>query len=385
MIRPAMICIMAGMISAAQTPNQPKPATPQPSPATQTTPMPPAASPAVADSDTVITIQGLCPPATGAAPRAAAKKGSAATKKATGATASPDCTTTITKGQLEKLIATLNTSNQPVTPQVRRQFAQNYVELLAWNDAAKKAGVDDANFAELMRFVRMRTLVNAYRTRLDEQYRKPPDSEVDAYYKQNISKYEELKLSRLFIPAKNPSAQDKDAWEKKAAELANELHDRAAKGEDMEKLQKEAYTTLALTIMPPNSSLGSRRRGTLSQPQEQELFALKPGEVSKVEQEAAGYTIYKVEGRETMPVDKVKDEIARELSRQSMEAKVKAVNSGIRADLNDKYFGPPTPPVAPPSMVPPNVVRPSAVPSPAAPGAKPAPPQPAASPSAPKP
>ena len=231
---------------------------------------------------------------------------------------------------------------------MRRNLAQAYVELLTFTQAAEKAGVDkDPKFAEVMRLVRMRTLEDFYRRNTEEKYRNPPATEIQAYYTQNLAKYEEIKLSRIFIPAKNPSTPAKDDWEKKAAQVANDIHDRAAKGEDFEKLQKEAYTTLGLTITPPSTTSGTRRRGMLTAPEEQELFALKGGEVSKLEQEPAGYIIYKVESKETLPMDRVKDEISRELFRQKMDGQLKSVTAAVHADFNDQYFGPPAAPPRP--------------------------------------
>jgi hypothetical protein len=381
MLRLAMSSLLAAMISAAQAPN-PQSAPAQPALTTQATPAPAVAGPAaVADTQAVITIHGLCSGAAATHPGTAAKKG-------TPAASTRDCTTTITKAQMEKTIRAVHTNNQPIDPQMRRQIAQAYVQMLTWAAAAEKAGTEkDPDVRELLRLVRLKALADAYREHLGHQYGNPTENEITAYYNENTSKYEELKLSRIFIPAKNPSAQDKDAWEKKAAQLANDLRDRATKGEDLEKLQKETFATLGLTIAPPSTNMGERRRGMLPQALEQELFALKPGEVSKVEQEAAGYTIYKVESKQTMPIDKVKGEISRELARARMEAKAKEINTGVRVDLNESYFRPPATPGPAPSMVPPGpAARPSAAPAGAQPVASPAPePQPTASPSAPKP
>ena len=315
------------------------PATTSPSVSKTTATPAPATDPgtSVAPTEPVITAKGVCPnrPVTKAAPGAPKP-------------APAPCQTVVTKGQFEKLVNAVSPSNQNVPPAMRRNLAQAYVELLAYAQAAEKAGVDkDPKFIEVMRLVRMRTLADIYRRDMEEKYRTPPPNEIQAYYDQNVSKYEEIKLSRIFIPAKNPSAQDKDAWEKKAAQLSTELHDRAAKGEDLEKLQKEAYTTLGLTIAPPNTTVGTRRRGMMAPQEEQELFALKPGDVSKVEQEPAGYIIYKLESRQTLPVDQVKDEIARELSRQKMDAQIKAITATVKAEFNDQYFGSPAPAVAP--------------------------------------
>lgn len=339
MIRCSLFLVLfAVSIGDAQV--APKPATqppadktaPQPSTAKPSNP-PPAPDPAdsVPATEPIITVKGLCSaaPAKSAAPASAAR----------------DCTTTVTKAQFEKLLNALKTASQTIPPNMRRNLAQSYVELMAYAQAAEKAGIDkDSKFIEIMRLERMKVLADLYRRDVDEKYRTPPEADVLAYYNQNLPRYEEIKLSRIFIPAKNPSAQNKDDWEKKAAQVATDLHDRAARGEDLEKLQKEAYATLGLTISPPSTTLGSRRRGMLTPADEKELFALKPSEVSSVKQEPAGYIIYKVESKETLPLDQVKDEISRELFRQKFDAQMKAVTESVKAEFNDQYFGSAVPP-----------------------------------------
>lgn len=333
----AAAAICGAQVAPQQT--QPQPPSALPPQVTPKPPSPPAVPPdtasAVTAAQPVITVKGVC-----ATP---------ARKPAAGAPAKPaaaaPCTTIVTKAQFEKLLNAISPSSQAVAPAMRRNLAQAYVELLAYAQAATKAGVDkDPKFVEVLHLMRMRALADIYRRDLEEKYRTPPPTEIQSYYNQNLSRYEEIKLSRIFIPAKNTSAQNKDDWEKKAAQVANDIHDRAAKGEDLEKLQKEAYTTLGLTIAPPNTVVGTRRRGMLAPQEEQELFALKPGDVSKLEQEPAGYIIYKLESKQTLPLDQVKDEISRELFRQKFDGQVKAVTSGVQAEFNDQYFGPSTPP-----------------------------------------
>lgn len=400
MIRSLVIFMLAmAVICTAQTPGQPAPAaqgnaqqqqpsqppaaTTQAPPATVPPAMPkplspPAAPNAAASVDPaapVITINGVCDSTP------VRKPGTAATAKP--ASSGAVCKTTITKAQFDKLMKAVNPSNQNIAPTMRRNLAQAYVELMTFSQAAQKAGIDkDPDFLEVMRAVRMSTLRDFYRRKLEEKYRTPPMEEVEAYYQQNLPKYEEIKLSRIFIPAKNPASPSKDDWEKKAAEVANDIHDRAAKGEDLEKLQKEAFTTLGLTITPPSTSSGTRRRGMMAPNEEQELFTLKAGEVSKLEQGPAGYTIYKVESKQTLPVDRVKDEISRELFRQKMDAQLKSVTGAVHADFNEQYFGPanqPAPPRLPPGAKEPPGEREQANPS------TPKPPAPAATPTTPPP
>lgn len=375
----------AQQFAAQQTPVQPaNSATPQPAPkpgVETPAPNPGADVPAMAS---VITIQGLCSPASTAKTGAtAATKSTASGKNAAGA----PCKTVVTKAQFEKILDAVNPGTQPVAPAMRRNLGQTYVDLLTFSQAAHKAGIDkDPNFNEYMRLLRMKALQDFYRRKLEKEDRNPPESEIEAYYKQNIQKYEQIKLGRIFIPAKNPSAANKDDWEKKAAQEASDIHDRAVKGEDLEKLQKEAYTTLGLTISPPATNTGNRRRGMLAPSEEKELFDLKAGDVSQVEQEPAGYIIYKVDSKETLPEAQVKDEISRELFRQKMESQLKSVNASVHADFNDQYFEPSSPPPAAvrpgrPGPVPPGMREPGERAEPASPGAKP--PAPAANPNPP--
>lgn len=399
MIRNILIFILATAAMWGQTQSPaPPPSTAQPSPSA-TTPAPQPATPPspqitlkpgtppaqpesaskVAPTAAVITIKGICN--NGPAKRPAS---TATRKTAPAAAATGTCQTVISREEFEKLIQSVN-PNLP--PAMRRNVAQAYVELMAFAQAAEKAGVEnDPKFKEQIRLMRLQALASIYRRDLEDKSKNASPQDIQAYYSQNLPKYEEIKLDRIFIPAKNPSSPAKDDWEKKAEQAANDIHDRAAKGEDFEKLQKEAYTTLGLTIAPPNTSVGTRRRGMLAPAEEQELFALKAGDVSKVEQEPAGFIIYKVESKQTLSQDQVKDEISRELSRQKMESQMKSVTSSVKADFNDQYFSAPnTPPVgmAPGAQPPGGPVPRPAAPAPAHAPAPASPPASTATPQAP--
>jgi hypothetical protein len=294
-------------------------------------------------TEPVLVIDGVCDATPVNRTGATGKSGAGAAAPRANSTA---CKTVVTKADFEKLLSAANPNGQPLQPNMRRGLAQRYVDLLTFSQAAHKAGIDkDPNFNEFMRLVRMGTLKQFYQQKVEKEYQTLPQAEVQAYYDQNIQKYEEIKLSRIFIPAKNPSAptKDEDEWTKKASQEANDLHDRAVKGENPDTLQKEAYTALGLTITPPASAMGVRRRGMMSHSEEEELFALKAGDISKVEQQPAGYVIYKVESKETLPPAQVKDEISRQLTRQKIDSKVRAVTESAHASFNDKYFGPANP------------------------------------------
>ena len=280
---------------------------------------------------TVITVHGSCTTHTGAKPTGA--KGAAA----------KDCTTRITKKQFDTLLNMVMPPNQSPTPQMRRTLAQRYVELLAVAEAAQKAGVENSPEYALLR---LRGLAEAYQRELDLKYKKVPPSETEAYYNQHKGEFESATLRRLYIPKADPAkpkatADEKAAFAKKAQEIGDQMQQRANKGEDMEALEKDAYSKLGLTITPPSTQIGPVRKGALPAATDKQIFALAQGGTYK-DDEPTAVVIYKVESKETLPLDKVKDEIARKMERQKMDSTMKAITSSVKADYNDKYFGPAT-------------------------------------------
>jgi hypothetical protein len=357
MICRLIICLFIASTALAQTPgaNKKQGSTATKAPAASPTPTPQATPPSLLNRDEkpaelppdapVISIKGLCP----------AEEKPAVTNKVP---STSDCSMTVTKQQFDNLVKAFNTKNQNVTPAQRRNLGQSYVELLVFSEAAKAAGVGNSpTYAEVMRVLRMKTLADLYRNELAEQYRTPSEQEIEDYYKANQEKFEGAKLSRVFIPASDPdpqaTAQKKADYLKKAQQVADDIQARAAKGEDMSKLQKEAYTTLAIAATPPTTDLSLARHGTFPPKIDQEIFSHKAGEVFRSD-EGTGHMIYKVESKQTSPLDSVKAEIIQQLFRQKMEAKTKELNSAVHTDYNENYFGPPAAPMQLKPPQPPN-------------------------------
>jgi hypothetical protein len=357
MIRRLIICLFIASTALAQTPGAAKK---QGSTATKDssaspTPTPQATPPSLLNRDEkpaelppdapVISIKGLCP----------AEEKPAVTNKVP---STSDCSMTVTKQQFDNLVKAFNTNNQNVTPAQRRNLGQSYVELLIFSEAAKAAGVENTpTYKEVMRVLRLKTLADLYRNQLAEQYRNPSQQEIEEYYKANPDKFEGAKLSRIFIPANDPDPQataaKKAEYQKKVQQVADDIQARAAKGEDMSKLQKDAYTALGIAATPPATDLGLARHGAFPPKIDQEIFSHKAGEVFRSD-EGTGHMIYRVESRQTSPLESVKSEIIQQLFRQKMEAKTKELNSSVHTEYDEKYFGPPVTPMQLKPPAPPN-------------------------------
>ena len=343
MVRNRLICVLltassflSAQFASAQTkaPTSKAPAA-QGTKAPASTPTPnapadkkqPAATQDAAAEETVITVHGLCD------------------KNDKAATASKDsCFTTVGREEFDKVTQAVTKPDQPLPPAGKRALAEKYVELLVFANAAKEAGVDQsADFAAALYLLQLRTLAEFYQRQLELEYRNPPQAEIDAYYKEHAGDFVSANVSRVYVPKNDPSGkattpEQKTAFSAKASQVADEMLGRASKGENLEKLQKDSYEKLGVSSTPPSTAIGTIRKGSLPAGDDKQMFALETGGVFK--SEAAGaFTVYKLETKQNLAQETVKDEISRLIFRQKMEKKVKELNASIKSDLDDKYFG----------------------------------------------
>ena len=66
---------------------------------------------------------------------------------------------------------------------------------------------------------------------------------------------------------------------------------------------------------------------------------LKAGETSQLISTPNGYLIYKVGEKDTLPLDKVHDEIVSTLRSQRLQDAMQAIQQSATPQLNEKYFG----------------------------------------------
>jgi hypothetical protein len=322
-------------------PSPPSPSAPNAPKASQTAPPAEAKAPEikVAPADAVITLKGFCDDP--------AKQGDA-------------CQTVITREQFEKVVDAL----QPgMPPTARRQLAANYARALVMSRAAAKKGLDKTpHYDQMMLFARMQILSQALTRNLQEEAGKVSDGDVEKYYNDNQGAYEQATVLRIFVPhskqftgpppSVNKAGVKLTDKEKQAAmgarekagqaamkKLADSLQKRAAKGEDIDKLEKEAYLAAGLKQTPPTTKMGKVRRNALPQAHSAALD-LKPGEVSPVFSDPGGHTIYKMVSKQTLALDAVKTEIHNAIGSKRYRDAMQPYQAGANLDLSEAYFGP---------------------------------------------
>jgi hypothetical protein len=273
----------------------------------------------VAASDAVITIHGSC----GKQPVADGKT----------------CTTVVTREAFEELVNSMNVTNKVLSPETRRNLAETYADYLALERVAVQAGLENTpQFAEIMRWWRLRTLADMYRGELQAKFAHPTAEEVHAYYAERLPTYERIRVQRVLIPKEPANPEEEQRVNKKALETAQAARERIVKGENPALVQKDVYAQLKLDATPA-TNLGTLARSNFPKEEVDELFSLQPGQVSKVENEAS-YVIYKIEAKDTLSEESQKEEITREISQQKFSDAMRAVNESAKPELNDAYLGP---------------------------------------------
>ena len=317
-----LICLLVAAPLLAQQTGP----TPTHTPAQPVAPGAPVMAQPVAPDAPVITVHGICP----------AEKPSIGRK-------TDSCTVVLTRAQFEGMVHAINLSNQAFTPAALKSLGSGYVTLMALADAGEKAGAEkDPRFQEQMDVARTRALAEVYRQMLIDKYNNPSQEDVQNYYQQNLSQFQQTRIERILVPKVNPlHSQDKPAeFEKKARELAAQIRERAARGEDMFSLQAEVYKTLGLQTMPPQIEVNPVQVRLYTKPVQDDIHALKPGEVTKVEAEASGFNIYKLRSQSTLTLDQARPQIVRDLQQKNVDAALKAATGKVHTDFNEEFFNP---------------------------------------------
>jgi peptidyl-prolyl cis-trans isomerase C len=229
-------------------------------------------------------------------------------------------------------------------PDIYHEMAEMLYTMQILAGEAEKMPDFDREQAEWMaRVMYQRRIISDYRAKYVKQMLKNANWEDIAAeeYKVNKQNYitdEKVKASHILIKV-NESRSD-DA----AKKLAEELRQKALRGEDFAKLAKEYSEDPSAARN--SGSLGFFKRGQMVKPFEDAVFVMqKPGEISEVVKTQFGYHVIKYETRqksEQLTFDSVKDKIIEKLQTQMgnklWQDKLIAIRSSKDIVVNDELL-----------------------------------------------
>lgn len=259
--------------------------------------------------------------------------------------ASKNCKAVVTAADIDAVANVLNADNSAMA---RRQFAVNYTRLFAAANAAQKKDID--KLPEVLKeievqqqLVRIEILAKALYRQLEVKAKDIPTAVLEKYYQEHQPQFEIADLQRIYVPKSLGTSAAEIADNVALKTWVQELRARAVAGEDIDKLQREAFSNLNIKAPAPNTKLREIRRTKLPV-SEATAFDMKPGEVTEVLDTPGAYAILKLDSKMVMPIENAKTEISKELQRAQMMQEILETTNGVNAEFNLSYLNLPSAP-----------------------------------------
>jgi hypothetical protein len=247
------------------------------------------------------------------------------------------CTLTVTKGEFEGLV---NALDPTMSAPNRQALAADYSRLLIMAAEARRRGIDRS--PELQTLIHYSTLqVLASRLVYQMNAAAPAISaeDIEKYFANHATDYQEVVLSRIFVPA-HPNHNGDGYSEAEAAAQAARL--RILNGEEFSRVATE----LSSSSGPINSPLGPVRCASLPEGV-RPVCSLTQWEVSSPVKDAGGYSIYRLDSRTVKELADVREEVRQTIERERLQHELESARTPVSLDLNEQYFGHlPTPELA---------------------------------------
>jgi hypothetical protein len=255
------------------------------------------------------------------------------------------CKTVVTREDLDRFIG----ASAPDTPlAARSRAAIQYARTVAFAALAEQQGLDKnpvlAKEMELqLRLLRMRILGTAFVQNLEQQSTTVLGSEVERYYQLHRDQYEQAQVRRVSIPVAVPTANGRLLNREAVKAEMEELRKRAVDGEDLNLLLHQSYEHLQIQAPPPPVNVVGVRRSNL-QGDEAKVFDLNAGEITPVLDLPAAFAIYKLDSKEALPIESLRQEIEASLRRDIVQTQISKLGKRVSTDFNLQYLELPSQP-----------------------------------------
>jgi peptidyl-prolyl cis-trans isomerase C len=230
-------------------------------------------------------------------------------------------------------------------PRMEEVLVRNLVSIMVVSDVAKKKGLEkDPTVRKQIEIMKNEYLARTYIQKEVLGKIKLTDKDYEAYYNEHKKEFEnpEMVKARHILIAVKPNATEE---EKKAAlKKAEEILDKAKKGEDFAKLASEYSDDPGSKAK--GGDLGFFTAGSMVGKFEQAAFTLKPGEISPVVETEFGYHIIKVEERkaaELPPYETVKEQVKAKATQAIQQERLNAFLEKAMKDAKVTFYGPEPP------------------------------------------
>ncbi len=251
-----------------------------------------------------------------------------------------DCTSVITREQMDQIVARLAETSRQTS---HNQLAVNYVRILAASRLAedRKLETTPAVAAELMKrtgFARIEVLAKAFYGQIEEAAANAPLDELQRYYANHLSEFEEGEALRLSFPASGLMRNGMRLNPALVKTEADALRNLAVVGYDFDQLEAQAYKDLGIAQPVPPTRLTMARRNSMPEDQAK-VFDLQPGEVTPVIESFTRLVILKLVSKRIATFESVLPEITDKLKQERLSEEIEAACKSVSAEFNLQYLG----------------------------------------------
>jgi PPIC-type PPIASE domain len=242
------------------------------------------------------------------------------------------CELDIGKTEFDALVRAIDPK---MSPNDRQALAAEYARLLIMAEHARAHSIDrSAEFEALRKFSALQLLSTQLVKQMNAGAVPVTAEDEEAYYRAHARDYQDVVLTRIFIP---PQPDHGGNGAAKTKDRAGEFRSRAVTGQDFAALQREA-TGGSADAVPPAPPREPVLCGAL--PEDiRPVCDLRAGEISAILPEGPGYSIYRLESKHPRQFAEVRQEIRTTLERQRLQANLGKVRNPITLDLDEGYFG----------------------------------------------
>jgi peptidyl-prolyl cis-trans isomerase C len=261
----------------------------------------------------------------------------------------------ITEGQYDSMVNALPQQYQVYARGAgKRAFAEQIVQVKVLSQEAEKKKLDqEPKLKDELTFQRQNLLAQAMFLAM-QQTVKVDDAAVEKYYNEHKQDYESLKARHILIRVKGAPMQavpgKPELSDEEALAKAKELRAKIVAGGDFAALAKAESDDTGSGAN--GGDLGEFKKGMMVPPFEEAAFAAKVGDVTEPVKTPFGYHLIKVEGHQTKTLADAKPEIEKKLRPELARTEVENLRKGATVQLDDSFFGPPTPAAGAPGAAP---------------------------------
>lgn len=251
----------------------------------------------------------------------------------------------ITKSDIEAYAGLYPENQQALIkadPRMEEVLVRNLASIMVVSDVARKKGFEkDPKVRRQMEIMRNEYLARTYVQKEIVGKINLTEKDYEAYYNTHKKEFEnpEMVRARHILVAVKPNATED---EKKAAKKkADELLEKAKKGEDFATLASEHSDDPGSKAK--GGDLGFFTTGSMVGKFEQAAYALKPGEISEVVETEFGYHIIKQEERKAAELpayETIKEQVKARATQAIQQERISAFLEKAMKDAKVTFYSP---------------------------------------------